>query len=40
MLDQYGVDIAADSSVAVTEDAGDAFKLLPYAVIDVYRMTF
>ena len=33
MLDKDSVDVAADSSVAVTEDAGDAFKLLPYAVL-------
>ena len=39
MLDKDGVDVAADSSVAVAEDAGDAFQLLPYAVLDVNRMT-
>lgn len=37
MLDQDGVDIAANSCVAVTEDAGDAFNHLPYAVkMDCY----
>ena len=39
MLDKDGVDVAADSRVAVAEDAGDAFELRPYAVLDVYRMT-
>ena len=39
MLDKDGVDIAADSSVAVAEDTGDAFELLPYTVLNVYRMT-
>ena len=39
MLDKDGVDVAADSSVAVAEDTGDPFKLLPYAVLDVDRMT-
>lgn len=39
MLDKDGVDIAANSRVPVSKDAGDAFKLLPYAVLDVDRMT-
>lgn len=39
MLGKDGVDVAADSCVAVAEDAGDAFQLLPYAVLDVDRMT-
>lgn len=39
MLDKDGVDVAADSRVAVSENAGDAFKLLPHAILDVYRMT-
>lgn len=39
VLDEDGVDVAGNSSVAVTEDAGDAFELRPYAVLDVCRMT-
>ena len=39
MLDKDGVDVTADGGVTVTEDAGDAFELRPYAVLDVDRMT-
>lgn len=39
MLQEDGVDVAADGGVTVAEDAGDAFELLPYAVLDVDRMT-
>ncbi len=39
MLQEDGVDVAADGGVTVAEDAGDAFELLPYAVLYVDRMT-
>ena len=39
MLDKDGVNVAADSCVAVAEDTGDALKLFPYAVLVVVRMT-
>jgi len=39
MLQEDGVDVATDGGVTVTEDAGDAFELLPYAVLYVDRMT-
>jgi hypothetical protein len=39
MLDKDGVDVAADSCVTIAEDAGDAFKLPPYAVLDIDRMS-
>ena len=39
MLQEDGVDVAADGGVTVSEDAGDAFELLPYAVLYVDRMT-
>ena len=39
MLDKDGVDVAADGGVTVAEDAGNAFELLPHAVIDVDRVT-
>ena len=39
MLQEDGVDVAADGGVTVAEDSGDAFELLPYAVLDVDRMT-
>ena len=37
MLQEDGVDVAADCGITVAEDAGDAFKLLPYAVASVAR---
>lgn len=37
MLDKDGVDVAADGGVTVSKDAGDAFELRPYAVLDVDR---
>ena len=39
MLQKDSIDVAADGGVAVAEDAGDAFELLPYAVLDVDRVT-
>ena len=33
MLQEDGVDVAADGGVTVSEDAGDAFELRPYAVL-------
>ena len=39
MLQEDGVDVAADGGVTVTEDTGDAFELLPYAVLYVDRVT-
>ena len=39
MLQEDGVDVAADGGVTVTEDTGDAFELRPYAVLYVDRMT-
>ena len=39
MLQEDGVDVAADGGVTVTEDAGDAFELRPYTVLDVDRVT-
>ena len=39
MLDKNGVDVAADACIAVTEDTGDAFELLPHAVLDVNGVT-
>ena len=39
MLQEDGVDVAAYGSVAVAEDTGDAFQLLPHAVLDVDRVT-
>ena len=39
MLQKDSIDVAADGGVTVTEDAGDAFELLPYAVLDVDRVT-
>ncbi len=39
MLDKDGVDVAADGGVTVAEDTGNAFELLPYAVLDVDRVT-
>ncbi len=39
MLQEYGVDVAADGGVTVSEDAGDAFELRPHAVLDVDSVT-
>lgn len=39
MLGKHGVDVAAYGGVTVSEDAGDAFELLPYVVLDVDRVT-
>ena len=39
MLQEDGIDVAADGGVTVAEDTGDAFQLLPYAVLDVDRVT-
>ncbi len=39
MLQEDGVDVTADGGVSVAEDTGDAFELLPYAVLDVDRVT-
>ena len=39
MLDQDGIDIAADSRVAVSEDTSDAFEFRPNTVFDVDWMT-
>ena len=39
MLDKDGVDVATDCGVTVAEDAGDAFELLPHAVLDVDWVT-
>ncbi len=39
MLDEDGVDVAADGGISIAEDAGDAFQLRPHAVLDVDRVT-
>ena len=39
MLREDSIDIAANGGVTVSEDAGDAFKLRPHAVLDVDRVT-
>ena len=39
MLQEDGIDVAADGGVTVTEDTGDAFELRPYVVLDVDRVT-
>ncbi len=39
MLQEDGVDVAADGGVTVTEDTGYAFELRPHAVLDVDRVT-
>ena len=40
MLDKDSVDVAGDGGATLAEDASDAFELRPYAVLDVYRVTF